>query len=230
MEFNDISTTFTKDKTNFLDIQTDNSLSSDTLKKIYQLYNSAIMEVRTKLEILDSEFRMKNDHDPIHHIEYRLKSPNSIIKKLEKHGEPGRSQETIKREVRDIAGIRVICSYIEDIYKVAEFLLFQNDITLLRRKDYVENPKPSGYRSLHLLISVPIFLSHKTEYIPVEIQIRTIAMDFWATLEHHLKYKSNLNVPSELREELYDCAKSISDLDEKMQNIQRKINDYNFLA
>jgi len=130
--------------------------------------------------------------------------------------------------VRDIAGIRVICNYVEDIYRIAELMLFLNDVKLLRRKDYIENPKPSGYRSLHLLISVPVFLSRKTEYIPVEIQIRTIAMDFWASLEHHLKYKSNLNIPPELKTELFDCASSIAELDLKMQSIQKKIGDYQF--
>lgn len=228
MDYNELTKTFSKDNTNFLDVNGDGGIPSDLLRGIYQLYNSAIMEVRTKLEILDSEFHIRHDHDPIHHIEYRLKSPASILNKLHKHQVEQISPAVIRAKVRDIAGIRVICNYVEDIYRIAELLLFQNDVTLLRRKDYIEHPKPSGYRSLHLLISVPVFLSRKTEYVPVEIQIRTIAMDFWASLEHHLKYKSNLNIPPELKTELFDCASMVADLDLRMQGIQKKIGDYQF--
>ncbi|MBR6045901.1 MAG: GTP pyrophosphokinase family protein [Ruminococcus sp.] len=189
-------------------------------------YNSGIREIRTKLEILDEEFQTKYSYNPIHHIESRLKSIKSIIDKV-KEKKLEVTLENIKANVTDIAGIRVICNYIDDIYKVESMLLSQSDVTLIRRRDYIKTPKASGYQSLHLIVEVPVFLSDGAVPIPVEIQIRTIAMDFWASLEHKLKYKSDNEVAEDLRYRLKICAKAIQELDTEMQNINNIIADRN---
>ncbi|MCR4963372.1 MAG: GTP pyrophosphokinase family protein [Firmicutes bacterium] len=188
------------------------------------LYNSAIKEITTKLEILNEEFQIRYDHNPIHHLESRLKSPKSIVEKLVRLGHPV-STEAAREHIFDIAGIRVICHYTDDIYTIAQSLIRQDDIDLITIKDYIKNPKPNGYRSLHLLVKVPIFLKETTEIIPAEIQIRTIAMDFWASLEHQLRYKSSRSQSSELEAVLKECAEESSRLDSKMQEIFRKIQD-----
>lgn len=186
------------------------------------IYNAGIKEIRTKLEILDDEFQTKYAYNPIHHIESRLKSVKSIVNKVkEKNMEV--TLQNIKDNVTDIAGIRVICNYLNDIYEVEKLLVKQNDVKLLRRRDYIKTPKPSGYQSLHLLIEVPIFLSDGPKPIPVEVQIRTIAMDFWASLEHRLKYKSDNEVAEDLRYRLKICAKAIQELDIEMQSINKVI-------
>ena len=189
-----------------------------------QLYGSAIKEVRTKLEILDDEFHVKYDHNPIHHMEYRLKSPDSIAGKLKRKGLEF-SSESIMENLTDIAGVRVICNYLDDIYHIARLLVKQDDITLIRTRDYIKNPKPNGYRSLHLVVRVPVFLAESTEYIPVEVQIRTIAMDFWASLEHQLKYKSTVQPSPELHEELHKCSEDAYDLDVRMQSIYQSMHN-----
>lgn len=197
----------------------------DQMKKflqLQQLYNAAIKEVYTKLEILNDEYQVKFDYNPIHNIEYRLKSPKSIIGKLQKNNWPV-TLESMRDNLFDIAGVRVICNYIDDIYRIEDFLGRQEDIEILRVRDYIKEPKENGYRSLHLIVEIPIFLSDCTELMPVEIQIRTIAMDFWASLEHHLKYKAKTEVSAKLRERLTLCAETISDLDEEMQSIQKEI-------
>ena len=200
------------------------------LNQLYQftelehLYESAIHEVKTKLEILDSEFKTKYDYNPIHHIEDRLKSPRSIMEKLQRKGKSFNS-ENARAMLNDIAGVRVICNYIEDIYAVAEFLTKQDDVTLLKTKDYIKNPKPNGYRSLHLVIETPVFLSDGKELVNVEVQIRTIAMDFWASLEHQLKYKTDSEVSSELAQQLKDCAETIAATDLKMQSIYQTLKE-----
>ena len=166
---------------------------TDTLQEflaLQQIYEAGIKEVKTKLEILDDEFKIKHDHNPIHHMEYRLKSVRSILGKLEKRGLEV-SLESIVINLTDIAGVRVICNYVSDVYKIADMLIKQSDIKLIKKKDYIKHPKNNGYRSLHLVVEVPIFLAEKVQPIPVEIQIRTIAMDFWASLEHHLRYKAD---------------------------------------
>lgn len=188
-----------------------------------QIYNAGIKEIRTKLEILDEEFKAKYAYNPIHHIESRLKSPGSIAKKMKMKGLPV-TAESIAENIRDIAGIRVICNYIDDIYRVADLLTGQDDVTLVRVRDYIKNPKPSGYKSLHLIVEIPIFLSTGAKPIPVEIQIRTIAMDFWASLEHKLKYKTDNQVSEELRGRLKICAEAISELDAEMQDIHTAIS------
>ncbi|WP_455683808.1 GTP pyrophosphokinase [Thomasclavelia sp.] len=199
---------------------------TDTLQEfltLQQVYEAGIKEIKTKLEILDDEFKVKHDHNPIHHMEYRLKSVKSILGKLEKRGLEV-SLESIIINLTDIAGVRVICNYVSDVYKIADMLIKQSDIKLVKKKDYIKHPKNNGYRSLHLVVEVPIFLAEKVQPIPVEIQIRTIAMDFWASLEHHLRYKADNEVPDGVRDELIECAKTISNLDYKMQGIHEELS------
>lgn len=200
------------------------------MEQLYQfmelehLYESAIREVKTKLEILDSEFKTKYDHNPIHHLEDRVKSPQSILEKLNRKGIPF-SCENAKAELNDIAGVRVVCNYIDDIYSVADMLISQDDVTLIKRKDYIQNPKPNGYRSLHLVIETPVYLSDAKELVHVEVQIRTIAMNFWATLEHDLKYKTDSVVSADLAAKLKDCAETIADTDRQMQDIYKALHN-----
>ncbi len=195
-------------------------------KHLMQIYKAGIKEISTKLEILDEEFKTRYDYNPIHHIDSRLKSPASIIEKLKrKNLQP--TIENIKDNLFDIAGIRVVCNYIDDIYTVADLLTLQQDIKLVKKTDYIKSPKESGYRSLHLVVEIPIFLAEGATYIPVEIQIRTIAMDFWATLEHKLRYKSDNELTSSIRGRLKLCAKAISDIDREMQSIQIELRENN---
>ena len=188
------------------------------------LYSSAIREIRTKLENLNDEFKYTKDRNPIHQISARVKSPKSIMSKLRLRGlEP--NVQSARKNLTDIAGIRVICSYISDIYKIAELLTSQNDIETIRRSDYIKNPKPNGYRSLHLIVTVPVFLSDRTEIVKVEVQVRTIAMDFWASLEHELTYKFPNKKTPELVAELKDCADVITNTDNRIQKLYNKIVD-----
>lgn len=184
-------------------------------------YHAAIREVSTKLEILDDEFQVRYDYNPIHHMECRLKSPRSLFEKLERKGLEIDMESIYK--ITDMAGIRVICNYIDDVYAVATLLLQQDDIKLLRRSDYIKEPKESGYRSLHLVIEIPVFLSDKTEHVPVEIQIRTIAMDTWASLEHELKYKRVGAMTPAMEKELVDCAEAMAEVDRRMERIHKEL-------
>jgi len=190
--------------------------------QLQHVYNAAIREVTTKLQILDEEFQCRYDHNPIHHMESRLKSPRSIVGKLRRRSQEV-STDSARRNVTDIAGIRVICCYVEDVYRIAELLLHQDDVELLRKSDYIAEPKPSGYRSLHLVIQVPVFLSDRTEKVPVEVQIRTEAMDLWASLEHQMRYKSTKAVSAELETQLRECADSLAEVDRKMQRIYKHL-------
>lgn len=189
------------------------------------LYASAIKKVNTTLEILDDEFHLRNDYNPIHHIETRLKTPRSIFNKLSVRGFP-MTMESIHDNLTDIAGIRVICNYIDDAYRIAELLLAQDDIELIERKDYIATPKPSGYRSLHLIVNVSVYMSAGSVKVPAEIQIRTIAMDYWATLEHRLKYKNEGRVPPGLHEKMRACSDELADMEARMQAIQRETENY----
>lgn len=182
------------------------------------LYASAAREITTKLENLNDEFKHVKERNPIHSIKSRIKSPKSIIEKLHKRG-LDLSIESAKNNLTDIAGIRVICSYVDDIYTIANLLTSQDDVNVIRVSDYIKNPKPNGYRSLHLIVTIPVFLSTKTEIVNVEIQIRTIAMDFWASLEHELSYKLSQEKIDLVTQELSECADTISDLDERMQKM-----------
>ncbi len=196
-------------------------------RELMQLYDGAVREVRTKLEVLDSEFRVRYSRNPIHHIDTRLKTPASIIEKLQRKGYPP-TLEAAEEHLTDIAGVRIVCNYLEDIYHVAELLLHQRDVELVRKRDYIQQPKESGYRSLHLVIRIPVFLSSHTELVPVEVQIRTIAMDFWASLEHQLRYKSDQETTQKLRQRLQKCAEASAALDAEMQDIYREINGNGF--
>lgn len=184
-------------------------------------YHAAIREVSTKLEILDDEFQVRYDYNPIHHMECRLKSPRSLFEKLERKGLEIEIASIY--QIADMAGIRVICNYIDDVYAVASLLLKQDDIKLIRRRDYIKEPKESGYRSLHLVVEIPVFLSDKTEMVPVEIQLRTIAMDTWASLEHELKYKRSGGITPEMEEELKDCANAMAEVDRRMEEIHKAL-------
>ncbi len=192
--------------------------------QLQHLYDSAISEVKTRLHILDNEFKVKFQRNPIHSIESRLKSPQSIMEKLQRKGQPV-TLASAKQHLYDIAGIRVICHYIDDIYIIADMLSKHDDVEVLKRKDYISEPKKNGYRSLHLVISVPVYLSTGKENVAVEIQIRTIAMDFWASLEHQLRYKSDNQVSDELSQQLKSCAERIAQTDTEMQEIFYKLNE-----
>lgn len=194
------------------------------LMRMQQVFNSAILEMRTKLEILNEDFRLRFDRNPIHHIESRLKSVPSIVEKLVRKGCEVNT-DSARKNLNDIAGIRVICYYIEDIYTVVDMLLRQDDIHLMRITDYIKKPKPSGYRSLHLVVRIPIFLSDRTEHIAVEIQFRTVAMDYWASLEHHLRYKTRNNLPDDLPQELRACADEITAIELRMQEIYNRLDE-----
>lgn len=187
-----------------------------------QVYNAGIREIKTKLEILDQEFSTRYEYNPIHHIESRLKSPRSILEKLGKKNLPV-SMDTIRSSLHDIAGVRVICNYIDDVYRVADLLTGQHDIRQVSRHDYIKTPKENGYRSLHLVVEVPVFLAEGPVNVMVEIQIRTIAMDFWASLEHKLRYKTDVDVSDDLRHRLRICAEAISEVDVEMQDIHQAL-------
>jgi putative GTP pyrophosphokinase len=190
-------------------------------------YKCAIMEVETKFRVLNEQFSLQYDRNPIESIKSRIKSTDSIVRKVRNKDIPI-TIDAIQENIRDIAGIRIVCSFHDDIYRLAECLLQQDDIFLVEKKDYICNPKPSGYRSLHLIVQVPIFLENEKRMMYVEIQLRTIAMDFWASLEHKLRYKKN--IPSEQMEELsnrlYECAKKSADLDCEMMDIRKCIAEY----
>ena len=195
---------------------------------LMQEYRAAIREVRTKFEILDEDTKVRLDRNPIHVISTRLKSPQSLLEKLQRKGYP-LSIESIRENIHDVAGVRIVCNYIDDVAEVAEAFLCQDDITLIERKDYIAEPKPSGYRSLHLVVSVPVFLSDRKQEVPVEVQIRTIAMDFWASLEHRLRYKNDDVLQAhgpqveDIRARLVESAHLIAAIDQAMQRLQDDI-------
>ena len=191
--------------------------------KLMAYYKCAIMEIETKFNVLNEEFSLRYDRNPISSIKSRLKSIVSIKDKLDRRNLPF-TLPSIEENLNDVAGIRVICSFPEDVYMLADALLKQDDITLISRKDYIANPKGNGYRSLHLIVTVPIFLAHEKRIMKVEIQLRTIAMDFWASLEHQLRYKSNHETTQQLRRRLQHCAEASAALDREMQDIYREIN------
>lgn len=194
----------------------------DSWTEVILVYNSALKEIGTKLEILNDEFQHVHRYNPIEHIKSRIKTPESIVKKLKKNGYESTIENMVKY-VNDIAGIRIICSFTTDIYRIAEMLTNQNDIKVLSVKDYIKNPKTSGYKSYHMIVSIPIYLSDRIIEAKVEIQIRTVAMDFWASLEHKIHYKFEGNAPDHIKDELYACARMVSDLDAKMLSLNEEI-------
>ena len=196
----------------------------DQWKSLMFLYSSALKEINVKIEILNNEFIQIYNYNPIEHVKSRLKTPESIVKKLKRMGAEV-NVVNMTEKISDIAGIRIICSFTSDIYQIADMISRQRDVTVLYIKDYIKNPKPGGYRSLHLIVQVPIFLQDTKKLVYVEVQFRTIAMDFWASLEHKMRYKKNIpeNHVKYLQDELYDCARQSAELDNRMQNIRNLI-------
>lgn len=204
-----------------MDVSTDRN-DIDSWKEVTLIYNSALKQISTKLEILNDEFQHVHRYNPIEHIKSRIKTPESIVKKLKKHGYESTIGNMV-RYVNDIAGIRVICSFTSDIYQIAEMISNQSDINVISVKDYIVNPKPSGYKSYHMLVTVPVYLSDRIEQTKVEIQIRTVAMDFWASLEHKIHYKFEGNAPDSIKDQLVECSRIVSDLDARMLSLNKEI-------
>lgn len=194
------------------------------LTRFMMKYKFALQEVETKIRILQEEFQLLHDYNPIEHTKSRLKSPESIMKKLLRKGGAG-SLSDIQDSIKDIAGIRITCSFISDIYRISDMLQSQADLNILSVKDYIQHPKPNGYKSLHILAEVPVFMSDREEAICVEIQIRTIAMDFWASLEHKIFYKCNETVPERLLQDLKKAADTAYELDTKMEQLQQEMEE-----
>jgi len=201
----------------------------DSWKTIIFLYNAALKEVGTKLEILNDEFQHVHQYNPIEHIKTRIKTPESIVKKLRRYGHET-SIENMVRYVNDIAGLRISCSFTSDIYLIADMISKQNDLTILARRDYMKNPKKSGYRSYHMLVTTPVFLSDSIIDTKVEIQIRTVAQDFWATLEHKMHYKFEGDGPDYITKELRECARYVAELDTRMEELNNEIQKYGKLS
>ena len=192
------------------------------------IYRCAIREVQTKLEVLNDEFSVRHRRNPIVSIKTRVKKPLSIARKMQKNQIP-LTTEAMAENMHDIAGVRVICAFIDDIYHIAQLLAQQDDIRVYRIKDYIQMPKPNGYRSYHMIVEIPVFFSEKKEYVKVEVQIRTMAMDFWASLEHQIRYKKQISDQEELQkisQELLECAEIIAQTDVRMQNIKEMIGEF----
>ncbi len=204
----------------------DSDLSFDRLFQFNELmmkYNSAIREIKTKLEILNDELSLQGRKNPIENIYSRIKKPLSIAEKLKKLGKPI-TMDSIIDNLNDVAGIRIICPFIDDIYKVVDMLIVQDDITLIETKDYIKNPKPNGYRSYHMILEVPVFFSNYKQPMRVEVQIRTVAMDFWASLEHQIKYKNDSEKTQDIVSDLKECADVIANTDLKMLELRKRID------
>lgn len=208
-----------------MDINLDRSNDVENWTELILLYSSALKQIETKLEILNDEFQHVHKYNPIEHIKSRIKTSESIVKKLKKHGYESTLDNMVKY-VNDIAGIRVICSFTADIYQIAEIIGNQRDIKVISVKDYIVNPKPSGYKSYHMIVTVPVYLSDRIMDTKVEIQIRTVAMDFWASLEHKINYKFEGNVPVYLKNELIECAKIVSQLDDRMLTLNDEVQKF----
>lgn len=191
-------------------------------KRLMAYYRCAMMEVETKFNVLNEEFSLRYDRNPINGIKSRLKRLDSIQEKLHRKQLPF-DMQTIETYIHDVAGVRVVCAFVEDVYLLAEALLKQDDVMLIEKKDYIANPKPNGYRSLHLIVTVPIFLEHEKRVMQVEIQLRTIAMDFWASLEHQLRYKKDFVFTEEMAQELRDCAQLSAQVDLRMDSLRERL-------
>lgn len=213
---NDIIDFFDKDTTCWMEEK------AKDITKIMSYYHCAMMEIETKFKVLNIEYSLKNDRNPISSIKTRLKDMPSIRGKFERRGIK-MSLSALEEEINDIAGVRVICSFTDDVYEIAEALLKQDDVRLIETKDYIKNPKPNGYRSLHMIVEIPIFLSREKKMMKVEIQLRTIAMDFWASLEHQLRYKKDVDFTEEMAHELMECASISANLDERMNKLRKNL-------
>lgn len=205
-----------------MDFKPDRSNDVKSWEEVVLIYNSALKEIGTKLEILNDEFQHVHQYNPIEYIKSRIKSPESIVKKLKRNGYEVTIDNMVEH-VKDIAGIRLVCSFTSDIYRLAEMIGRQNDLTVVSVKDYIKNPKESGYRSYHMIVSVPIFLTDRVVDTTVEIQIRTIAMDFWASLEHKIYYKFEGHAPAYISHDLQECAEIVGMLDAKMLSLNEAI-------
>ena len=194
----------------------------DSWKEAMLDYNSALKQIETKLDILNDEFQHIHRYNPIEHIKARIKTPESIVKKLRRYGLEF-TLDNMETAVNDIAGVRITCSFTSDIFRLADMIRDQKDIRVLSTKDYITTPKPSGYRSYHMIVSVPVYFSDRIKEVKVEIQIRTVAMDFWASLEHKIHYKFEGKAPQHIKEELIECSKMIADLDAKMLSLNEEI-------
>jgi len=209
-----------------MDIELDRPNDVDNWTELMLIYSSALKQIETKLEILNEEFQHVHLYNPIEHIKSRLKTSESIVKKLKKHGYES-TLDNMVQYVNDIAGIRVICSFTSDIYQLAEIIGNQKDIRVLSVKDYIVKPKVSGYKSYHMIVTVPVYLSDRILDTKVEIQIRTVAMDFWASLEHKMNYKFEGNAPKYLKQQLVECARIVSQLDTRMMILNEEMQKYN---
>lgn len=197
--------------------------SATRLREIMQKYRAALREMVVRFEILDQDLNLKKNRTPIHHIESRLKAPESIIEKIGRYGKE-RTLENIEKYIMDIAGVRVICSYISDVYNLLDLLQRQDDLEIVTVKDYIANPKPNGYRSLHVIVRIPVYFLDAKQMVPVEIQFRTVAMDFWASLEHDLKYKAVREIEGiDSYGELKDCSRIIEEVEDRMQVLARAL-------
>ncbi len=205
-----------------MELKVGNDDGVDSWKEVNLIYNAALKQVATKMEILNEEFQHVHKYNPIEHIKARIKSPESIVKKLKRHGYES-TIDNMVTHVNDIAGVRVICSFTSDIYTVADMIRAQKDIKVIATKDYITYPKTSGYRSYHMIVTVPVYLSDRIVDTKVEIQIRTVAMDFWASLEHKIHYKLEGDAPEHVRTELIECAHMVADLDAKMLSLNEEI-------
>lgn len=194
------------------------------LRELSQRYRAALREMVVRFEILDQDLNLRKDRTPIHHVESRVKTPESIIEKIGRYGKE-RTLENIEKYIMDIAGIRVICSYISDVYNLFDLLQRQDDLEIVTVKDYIANPKPNGYRSLHVIVRIPVYFLDSKQMVPVEIQLRTVAMDFWASLEHDLKYKAKREIEGiDSCGELKDCSRIIEDVEARMQILARALD------
>ena len=200
----------------------DNDNQVDSWQEVTLVYNAALKQINTKLEILNDEFQHVHRYNPIEHIKSRMKTSESIVKKLKRYGYESTIENMVKY-INDIAGIRVICSFTSDIYRIADMIRNQNDIKVISVKDYMKHPKASGYKSYHMLVTVPVFLSDRIVEVKVEIQILTVSMDFWASLEHKINYKFEGNAPQHIKTELVECARMVSDLDARMLSLNEEI-------
>lgn len=205
-----------------METREDNGDGIDSWKEVTLTYNAALKMIETRMEILNEEFQHVHRYNPIEHIKSRIKTPESIVKKLKRDGYES-TIENMKKYINDIAGIRIICSFTSDIYRIVKMIREQKDIEVIAVKDYITFPKASGYKSYHLIVTVPVYLSDRTVDRKVEIQIRTVAMDFWASLEHKIHYKFEGDVPDYIREELVECATMVSDLDARMLKLNEEI-------
>ncbi|MDR2044078.1 MAG: GTP pyrophosphokinase family protein [Clostridium sp.] len=205
-----------------MELKADSRDDIDSWKEVNLIYNAALRQMETKMEILNDEFRHVHQYNPIEHIKSRIKTPESIVKKLKRHDYESTIENMVKY-VNDIAGIRIICSFTSDLYRIADMIKEQRDIKVLALKDYITYPKASGYRSYHMIITVPVYLSDRIVDTKVEVQIRTVAMDFWASLEHKIHYKFEGDAPEYIKRELVECAGMVANLDARMLSLNEEI-------